>query len=50
MVLIRKLWHDHRVFFLTLRWAFMSAAIFWSIAYRLGAQASKLPQFIYVNF
>ena len=50
MVLVKKLWNGDPVFSLVLRWAFMSAAIFWSVTYRLGAQASKLPQFVYVNF
>jgi hypothetical protein len=34
----------------TLRWAFMTAILFWTVVYRLGSDGSGLPQFVYVNF
>lgn len=31
-------------------WAAMVAAIFWTLLYRLGAEASFAADFVYVNF
>jgi hypothetical protein len=50
MVLIKKLWNDNPAFTLVLRWALMSAAIFWAFVFRVGAHAPGLPEFVYVNF
>jgi hypothetical protein len=33
-----------------LKWALMSATVFWTLIYRLGAEASIFPEFVYVNF
>lgn len=50
MVLMKKFWKGDAVSLLVLKWALMSAGIFWLVTYRLGAQASNLKQFVYVNF
>ena len=35
---------------LLLQWALMAAAIFWTLVFRLAAEAAKFPEFVYVNF
>ena len=33
-----------------LKWSAMVAAVAWTIAHRLGAEAAAIPEFVYVNF
>jgi hypothetical protein len=32
------------------QWALMTAAIFWTIVYKLSESGVKVPDFVYVNF
>jgi hypothetical protein len=32
------------------KWALMSATIFWTLVYRLATEAGKFPEFVYANF
>jgi len=35
---------------MTLKWAIMTATIFWTIVFKLSELGVKLPEFVYVNF
>jgi hypothetical protein len=32
------------------KWALMSAAVFWTLVYTLAARGQGFPEFVYVNF
>lgn len=31
-------------------WAFMAAAVFWTLVFRFASESEALPEFVYVNF
>jgi hypothetical protein len=32
------------------KWSLMCTALFWVVIYKLSQEASRLPEFVYVNF
>jgi hypothetical protein len=40
----------HTTTWIVVKWALMSATIFWTLVYRLAAEAGKFPEFVYANF
>lgn len=33
-----------------IKWSLMTAAIGWTLVYRLSEEAAKVPEFVYANF